>query len=247
MCTRACPAYVKRVVRREHHFCPLSSMVRWGVAAPPFHTKCVFSVTAATLFFRGSELSSVVRSGRCVSEFGSDQNAWLGANTIFTRYRGVSSMVRWGVAAPPFHTKCVFSVTAATLFFRGSELSSVVRSGRCVSKFGSDQIFRNLAKHISGGEKTQKTLRSMVASVFRVCSGSFLILFGILRLRGMPILGMQVVFLETRFVGFPMKAHHFCTLSSMVRSEVVFRWFPLREGFRASGSTKCANFYAYPM
>ena len=181
MCTRACPAYVKRVVRREHHFCPLSSMVRWGVAAPPFHTKCVFSVTAATLFFRGSELSSVVRSGRCVS------------------------------------------------------------------KFGSDQIFRNLAKHISGGEKTQKTLRSMVASVFRVCSGSFLILFGILRLRGMPILGMQVVFLETRFVGFPMKAHHFCTLSSMVRSEVVFRWFPLREGFRASGSTKCANFYAYPL
>ena len=181
MCTRACPAYVKRVVRREHHFCPLSSMVRWGVAAPPFHTKCVFSVTAATLFFRGSELSSVVRSGRCVS------------------------------------------------------------------KFGSDQIFRNLAKHISGGEKTQKALRSMVASVFRVCSGSFLILFGILRLRGMPILGMQVVFLETRFVGFPMKAHHFCTLSSMVRSEVVFRWFPLREGFRASGSTKCANFYAFPM
>ena len=143
--------------------------------------------------------------------------------------------------------KVRFSVTAATLFFRGSELSSVVRSGRCVSKFGSDQIFRNLAKHISGGEKTQKTLRSMVASVFRVCSGSFLILFGILRLRGRPILGMQVVFLETRFVGFPMKAHHFCTLSSMVRSEVVFRWFPLREGFRASGSTKCANFYAYPM
>ena len=181
MCTRACPAYVKRVVRREHHSCALSSMVRWGVAAPPFHTKCVFSVTAATLFFRGSELSSVVRSGRCVS------------------------------------------------------------------KFGSDQIFRNLAKHISGGEKTQKTLRSMVASVFRVCSGSFLILFGILRPRGMPILGMQVVFLETRFVGFPMKAHHFCTLSSMVRSEVVFRWFPLREGFRASGSTKCANFYADPM
>ena len=181
MCTRACPAYVKRVVRREHHFCTLSSMVRWGVAAPPFHTKCVFSVTAATLFFSGSELSSVVRSGRCVS------------------------------------------------------------------KFGSDQIFRNLAKHISGGEKTQKALRSMVASVFRVCSGSFLILFGILRLRGMPILGMQVVIRETRFVVFPMKAHHFCTLSSMVRSEVVFRWFPLREGFRASGSTKCANFYAYPL
>ena len=181
MCTRACPAYVKRVVRREHHSCALSSMVRWGVAAPPFHTK-------------------------------------------------------W-----------VFSVTAATLFFSGSELSSVVRSGRCVSKFGSDQIFRNLAKHISGGEKTQKALRSMVASVFRVCSGSFLILFGILRLRGMPILGMQVVFRETRFVGVPMKAHHFCTLSSMVRSEVRFRWFPLREGFRASGSTKCANFYAYPL
>ena len=179
--TWTCPTYVKRVVRREHHSCALSSMVRWGVAAPPFHTK-------------------------------------------------------W-----------VFSVTAATLFFSGSELSSVVRSGRCVSKFGSDQIFRNLAKHISGGEKTQKALRSMVASVFRVCSGSFLILFGILRLRGMPILGMQVVFLETRFVGFPMKAHHFCTLSSMVRSEVRFRWFPLREGFRASGSTKCANFYAYPL
>ena len=71
--TWTCPTYVKRVVRREHHSCALSSMVRWGVAAPPFHTKCVFSVTAATLFFRGSELSSVVRSGRCVSKLGSDQ------------------------------------------------------------------------------------------------------------------------------------------------------------------------------